>query len=58
MRNRPKTNTVHNLPLNLLVLVWREGNISQAKHWDGLYNLFIIKEEIYTVKLLSKPISF
>ena len=58
MRNGPKTNVVYDLPLNLPVLVWREGNTGQARHWDGLYNQFTVKGETYTVKLLSRPISF
>ena len=58
MYNRPKTNIVYNLPPNSPVLVWREGNTNQAKHWDGLYNLLTIKGEICTVKLLNRPISF
>ena len=58
MRNRPKTNTVYNLPPNSPILVQREGNTGQAKHWDGLYNLLTVKREIYIVKLLSGPISF
>ena len=27
IQNRPKINTIYNLPPNSLVLVWREGNI-------------------------------
>ena len=58
MRNRPKTNIVYNLPPNSPILVWREGNTGQARHWDRLYNLLIVKGETYTVKLLSKSIFF
>ena len=32
MRNGPKTDAIHDLPLNSPVLVWREGNIGQAGH--------------------------
>ena len=32
MWNRPKTDAVHDLPPNSPVLVWREGNIGQARH--------------------------
>ena len=32
IRNRPKTDTVYNLPPNLRVLVWREGNIGYLGH--------------------------
>ena len=58
MRNRPNTTAIHNLPLNSLVLVQREGNIGQFKYWVGLYNLLNIKGEIYTINLLSGPIKF
>ena len=58
MRNRPKTDVVYNLPPNSPILVWREGNTGQAKHQDRPYNLLLIKGEIYTVKLLSRPTSF
>ena len=58
MRNRPKTNTVYDLLPNSPVLVQREGNTGQARYQDGLYNLLIVKGEIYTVKLLNRFISF
>ena len=58
MRNGPKTNMVYDLPLNSLVLVWREGNIGQARHWDGLYNLLTVKGETCTVKLPNGLIFF
>ena len=58
MRNRPSTTAIYNLPLNSLVLVWREGNTIQLRYWAGLYNLLNIKEEIYTVNILSGPIKF
>ena len=58
MRNGPKMDVVYDLPLNLLVLVWREGNIGQVGHWDGLYKLLMAKGETYTVKLLSGPTPF
>ena len=28
IRNGPKTDTIYDLPLNSLVLIWREGNIN------------------------------
>ena len=58
MRNGPKTNIVYDLPPNSPVLIWREGNIGQAGHQDGLYNLLTVKGEICTIKLPSRPISF
>jgi hypothetical protein len=32
MRNGPRVNAIHDLPLNSLVLVWREGNTGQNGH--------------------------
>ena len=32
MRDRPKMNTIYNLPPNSLVLVWREGNIGYLSY--------------------------
>ena len=58
MRNSPSTTTIHDLPLNSLVLVWREGNTGQPRYWAGLYNLLNIKGEIYTVNLPSGPMKF
>jgi hypothetical protein len=58
MRNRPKTDAVHDLPPNSPVLVWREGNTGQAGHWDGPYNLLTVEGETCTVKLPSGPTSF
>ena len=58
MRNRPKTDVVYDLLLNSPVLVWREGNMGQAGHWDRPYSLLIIEREIYMVKLLSGLTSF
>ncbi len=58
IRNRPKTDAVHDLLLNSPVLIWREGNTDQAGHWDRLYNLLTVEGEIYTVKLLNGPTSF
>ena len=58
MCNGPKTDIVHDLPLNSPVLVWKEGNTGQAGHWDGLYNLLTVEGETYTVKLPSGPTFF
>jgi hypothetical protein len=58
MRNGPRTDTVHDLPPNSPVLVWREGNTGQAGHWDGPYNLLTVEGETCTVKLPSGPTSF
>jgi hypothetical protein len=32
-RNGPSTTTIHDLPLNSDVLVWREGNAGQTGSW-------------------------
>ena len=58
MCNGPSTTIIYDLPLNYLVLVWREGNIGQPKYWAGLYNLLNIKGEMCTVNLPSGPIKF
>ena len=58
MWNGPKTDAVHNLPPNSPILVWREGNIGQARHWDGPHNLLTVEGETCTVKLPSGPTSF
>ena len=38
-RNGPSTTSIHNLPLNSNVLVWREGNTGKTGHWDGPFKL-------------------
>ena len=53
IRNGPNTTAIHNLPLNSLILVWREGNIGQLRYWVGPYNLLNIKREMCTVNLPS-----
>ena len=58
MWNGPRIDIIYNLPLNLPVLVWREGNIGQVRHWDRPYKLLMAKGETYIVKLLSRPIPF
>ena len=50
--------TVYNLPPNLLVLVWREGNIGYLGYWDRPFTLLIVKGEMYIIKLISGPIPF
>jgi len=58
MRNGPKTTAIYNLPLNLPVLVWREGPIGQPGYWSGLYNLLSIKNETCTIQLPYRPTNF
>ena len=49
MRNRPKTTAIHDLPLNLPVLVWREGPTGQPSYWSGPHNLLSIENKTYTI---------
>ena len=58
MRNSPSITVIHDLPLNSLVLVWRENNTGQLKYWAGLYNLLNVKGEMCTVSLPSSPAKF
>src|SRR6266571_37285 len=51
-RNRPNTTSVHDLPLNSKVLVWRESG-----SWNGPYHLLAIKNKTCCVQLPSGPIS-
>jgi hypothetical protein len=37
--NGLNTDSIHNLKLNLPVLVWREGNTGQSGSWEGPYRL-------------------
>ena len=52
-RNGPDTTSVHNLPLNSEVLVWRESG-----NWTGPYRLLAIEGETCRVQLPSGPTSF
>ena len=58
MRNGPKIDTVYDLPPNLLILVWREGNIGYLSYWNGPFTLLIVKGEMYIIKFISRPIPF
>ena len=58
MRNGPKTTVIYDLLFNSPVLVWREGPIGQPGYWSGLYNLFSIKNEKYTIQLPYGPTNF
>jgi len=44
-QNSPNTTLIHGLPLNLEVLVWREGNTSQSGKWTSPYTLLTLKGE-------------
>jgi len=58
MRNGPKTTVIYKLPLNLPVLVWREGPIGQPSYWSGPHNLLSIKNKTYTIQLPYRPTNF
>ena len=51
--NRPDTTSVHNLPLNSEVIIWRESG-----NWTGPYRLLAIEDETCCVQLPSGPTSF
>jgi len=57
-RNGPSTTNIHDLPLRSPVLVWREGNIGQAGHWEGPFALLRIEGETCKVQLLNGPTDF
>ena len=52
-RNGPNTTSVHDLPLNSEVLVWRESG-----NWNGPYRLLAVENETCCVQLPSGPTSF
>ena len=58
MRNGPKIDTVYDLPPNLLVLVWREGNIGYLGYWNRPFTLLTVKGEMYIIKFISGLILF
>ena len=58
MHNRLKITVIHDLLLNLPVLVWREGPIGQFSYWSSLYNLFSIENKTYTIQLPYRLINF
>ena len=57
-RNGPSVTDIHDLPLNSLVLVWREGNTGRSGHWTGPYPLLRSEGETYTVELPNGPTDF
>src|SRR5450432_2684053 len=56
--NGPRIDAIHDLPPNSPVLVWREGNANQTRHWDGPDNLLTVKGETCTIQLTSGPTAF
>ncbi|EED20821.1 hypothetical protein TSTA_040150, partial [Talaromyces stipitatus ATCC 10500] len=57
-RNRPSSTLIHRLPLNLDVLVWREGGTRYPGKWKGPYKLISINRETCTIDLLNGPTKF
>ena len=49
--NGPSVTTIHDLPLNLDIFIWREGNIGQSGRWTGLFKLLGIDRKTYKVQL-------
>ena len=58
MRNRPKIDTIYDLPPNSPVLVWREGNIDYLGYWDRPFTLLTVEGEICIIKFINKPTPF
>ena len=51
--NGPNTTSVHDLPLNSEVLIWRKSG-----SWNGLYCLLAVKNETCYIQFPSGPTSF
>ena len=58
MHNGPKTTVIYDLPLNLPVLVQREGPIGQPGYWSGPYNLLSIENKNCIIQLPYGPTNF
>ena len=58
MRNGPDTTPIHDLLVDSLVLVWREGNAGRSGIQDGLFKLLAIDQETCKVELPHGPTSF
>lgn len=52
-RNRPSTSLIHDLSLNSLVLVFREGNAGQSGSWKRPYKLLNLEGESAIIELPS-----
>jgi len=50
--------TIHDLPLNSDILIWREGNTRQSSRWTSPFKLLGINGEIYKIQLPSGPTNF
>src|SRR6266571_2129409 len=49
---------IYNLPLNLDILIWREGNTGQSGRWIGPFKLLGIDGETCKVQLPRGPTDF
>src|SRR6266480_7820688 len=49
--NSSNVSNLHNLPIELKVLTWREGNTGQSRKWTGPHTLLDIQGETCHVKL-------
>lgn len=58
MRNGPSTVSVHDLPLNSEVLVFREGNAGRAGGWKGPYKFIGLEGEQAIIELPNGPTRF
>ena len=56
--NGPSTATVHGLPINSPVLVYREGNVGQSEEWKRPYNLLSIQGKSVIIELPHGPTKF
>ena len=56
--NRLSSTLIHHLPLNLDMLVWREGGTGYPSKWKGLYKLISIDGETCTIDLPNGPMKF
>jgi hypothetical protein len=57
-RNGPSTSALKDLPLNSLVLVWRETLGNKAGRWTGPFSLLSMNNEDCIVVLPSRPTIF
>ena len=58
MRNGPSSISVHDLPLQSDVLIWREGKVKQSGRWKGPYKLIGMDRETCRVSLPDGPKDF
>lgn len=56
--NQSSTAAVHELPINLPLLVYRTKNIYQSREWEGPYNLLSIQGKSVIIELTYDPTKF